>query len=399
MSHPYFTSSVVHGYGTTLTTGLSFTPSMSNEPATPTVVPETQLSDRESPIEVVNLEKAVSNAEGIRKRSSWTKVEDESVHNHGGDEVAAVHNINGVHGTGDAIKEQQNIGTRADGNLGDKNQNLQPTSSAMALACAAYPYNDPYFAGLMATYGTQSLVHPQIIGMLHSRIPLPLKMVEEPVYVNAKQYHGILRRRQSRAKAELEKKGSKSRKILVVLFHVDKDLLDVLICLCYEPNEFADWQHVWLGMIYVIISTSCETIVMLLVEVSNWPAYLHESRHLHAMRRARGCGGRFVNTKKAKKTHDGATKTDAPVSLMQSALSLNSLTSDGSSNTNPPSRIQKATTPESKVFPRTKGICQEKSGSQTDLKPGEKTEDEDHLRQLCRRIPVLEECIHTELKV
>ncbi|XP_042396424.1 glutathione S-transferase T3-like [Zingiber officinale] len=77
MSHPYFTSSVVHGYGTPHTTGMSFTPSMSNEPATPTFVPETQLSDRESPIEVVNLEKTVSNAEGTRKRSSWTKVEDE----------------------------------------------------------------------------------------------------------------------------------------------------------------------------------------------------------------------------------------------------------------------------------------------------------------------------------
>ncbi|XP_042467623.1 uncharacterized protein LOC122050814 [Zingiber officinale] len=77
MSHPYFTSSVVHGYGTPHTTGMSFTPSMSNEPATPTFVPETQPSDRESPIEVVNLEKTVSNAEGTRKRSSWTKVEDE----------------------------------------------------------------------------------------------------------------------------------------------------------------------------------------------------------------------------------------------------------------------------------------------------------------------------------
>ncbi|XP_042423194.1 glutathione S-transferase T3-like [Zingiber officinale] len=77
MSHPYFMPSVVHGYGTPHTTGMSFTPSMSNELATPTFVPETQLSDRESPIEVVNLEKTVSNAESTRKRSSWTKVEDE----------------------------------------------------------------------------------------------------------------------------------------------------------------------------------------------------------------------------------------------------------------------------------------------------------------------------------
>ncbi|XP_042420659.1 nuclear transcription factor Y subunit A-7-like [Zingiber officinale] len=238
-----------------------------------------------------------------------------------GDEVAEVHNINGVDGT--------------DGNLGDKDQSLQPTSSAMApvmpeiiapqlelgqsLACATYPYNDPYFAGLVATYGAQSLVHPQIIGIPHSRMALPLEMAEEPVYVNAKQYHGILRRRQSRAKAELEKKATKARK-----------------------------------------------------------PYLHESRHLHAVRRARGCGGRFLNTKK---TDEGTAKTETQTPT-RPIMSSNSLTSDGSGNTNPPSSIQEAT-PELKMITSTKDIYQEKSGSQFayHLKPGEKTEVEDCLRQ------------------
>ncbi|XP_075492594.1 glutathione S-transferase T3-like [Primulina tabacum] len=56
---------------------MPFTSPIENEPFTPTFVPETQLSDRESPIELPNLDKADSDAAGRRKRSTWSKVEDE----------------------------------------------------------------------------------------------------------------------------------------------------------------------------------------------------------------------------------------------------------------------------------------------------------------------------------
>ena len=68
------------------------------------------------------------------------------------------------------------------------------------------------------------------------RIPLPGAEVleDEPLYVNAKQYHRILKRRQARARLETDGRVPKERR-----------------------------------------------------------KYLHESRHKHALNRARGDGGRF----------------------------------------------------------------------------------------------------------
>ncbi|KAL0453087.1 UNVERIFIED_CONTAM: Nuclear transcription factor Y subunit A-7 [Sesamum latifolium] len=132
-------------------------------------------------------------------------------------------------------------------------QETQQDQSGGSNACSSYSYPDPRPRDSTLANGRPQLICPDLHGAPHCRTASSFALTsEEPVYVNAKQYHGILRRRQLRAKAELENKVTRVRK-----------------------------------------------------------PYLHESRHLHALRRARGCGGRFINTKKSDSTAGNATHGEA----------------------------------------------------------------------------------------
>jgi nuclear transcription factor Y alpha len=108
---------------------------------------------------------------------------------------------------------------------------------------------------------------------------------QEPLYVNAKQYHRIVKRRAARARLEELNRLVRSRKVSI-------------LCL------------------------SC-------LETTNNQPYLHESRHRHACSRPRGKGGRFLTAEEIEalkkeetaKAASGETSPDAQTGSVESSNS------------------------------------------------------------------------------
>lgn len=98
---------------------------------------------------------------------------------------------------------------------------------------------------------------------------------EEPLYVNAKQYHRILKRRVARARLAEVQRLSTQRKVYVIHSN-SKKLVDLTFLFFTQP-------------------------------------YLHQSRHNHAVRRPRGPGGRFLTAEEiAARKHQGHLDQSPP---------------------------------------------------------------------------------------
>lgn len=113
----------------------------------------------------------------------------------------------------------------------------------LSFGCLPYTYNNQLCGNFLPAYAPHAGIAHMMGTSPSSSIPLPhAQTKEESIYVNAKQYHAILRRREKRTKQEAQNKIIRAKK-----------------------------------------------------------PYFHESRHVHAMKRVRGADGRFISTKELQK--------------------------------------------------------------------------------------------------
>src|SRR5690606_22127316 len=73
------------------------------------------------------------------------------------------------------------------------------------------------------------VLHPPILAPIYPRIPLPDMLEETPLYVNAKQYARILKRRQQKAKQDPDNSRLQRPKKVRRLFAITREVLTVFL--------------------------------------------------------------------------------------------------------------------------------------------------------------------------